>query len=63
MAFVEAMKKADSTDPAKFLPEVGKINFTGVIGPVAFDDKGDRKDAEMTIFTWARTARSCRSPS
>ena len=24
-----------STDPAKFLPEVGKTNYQGVIGPIA----------------------------
>ena len=48
---IEAMKKADSADPAKYLPELQKIQFTGATGPIAFDDKGDRKDAEITIFT------------
>lgn len=47
---IEAMKKADSADPAKYLPELQKIQFTGATGPIAFDDKGDRKDAEITIF-------------
>jgi len=47
---IEAMKKADSADPAKYLPELQKIAFTGATGPIAFDDKGDRKDAEITIF-------------
>jgi branched-chain amino acid transport system substrate-binding protein len=44
------MKKADSTDPAKFTPEIFNDNFTGATGTVQFDAKGDRKDAEMTIF-------------
>ena len=44
------MKKADSVDPAKYPPEMFKIDFTGATGKVQFDDKGDRKDAEMTIF-------------
>ena len=44
------MKKADSTDPAKFGPEIHNVSFTGATGNVAFDEKGDRKDAEMTIF-------------
>jgi branched-chain amino acid transport system substrate-binding protein len=49
-AVIEAMKKADSTDPAKFTPEIFNVNFTGATGTVQFDQKGDRKDAEMTIF-------------
>jgi branched-chain amino acid transport system substrate-binding protein len=49
---IEAMKKADSADPQKYLPELQKLSgFTGATGPIAFDDKGDRKDAEITIFT------------
>ena len=50
MAVIEAMKKANSTDPAKFTPEIYNVSFTGATGTVAFDQKGDRKDAEMTIF-------------
>ncbi len=48
---IEAMKKADSADPAKYLPELAKISYEGASGKIEFDDKGDRKDAEMTIFT------------
>ena len=48
---IEAMQKADSTDPAKYLPELQKLDFKGATGKIAFDAKGDRKDAEMTIFT------------
>ncbi len=48
---IEAMKKADSSDPAKYLPELAKISYEGASGRIEFDDKGDRKDAEMTIFT------------
>jgi branched-chain amino acid transport system substrate-binding protein len=47
---IDAMKKANSTDPKKYLPELQKISFTGATGPIAFDEKGDRKDAEITIF-------------
>ena len=49
-AMIEAMKKANSVDPAKFGPEVFNVSFTGATGKVEFDAKGDRKDAEMTIF-------------
>jgi branched-chain amino acid transport system substrate-binding protein len=48
---IEAMKKANSADPAKYLPELQKIDFAGATGRIAFDAKGDRSDAEMTIFT------------
>ena len=48
---IEAMKKANSADPAKYLPELAKIDYKGATGKIAFDEKGDRKDAEITIFT------------
>src|SRR5476649_375648 len=48
---IEAMKKANSPDPAKYLPELAKISYEGATGNIEFDKKGDRKDAEMTIFT------------
>jgi branched-chain amino acid transport system substrate-binding protein len=48
---IEAMKKADSADPAKYLPVLQKLEFTGATGKISFDAKGDRADAEMTIFT------------
>jgi branched-chain amino acid transport system substrate-binding protein len=50
MVFIEAMKRAGSSDPAKFLPEVGKTDYKGVIGPIAFDDKGDLKNGPITIY-------------
>ena len=50
MAMIEAMKKANSVDPAKFGPEIFNVSFAGATGKVEFDAKGDRKDAEITIF-------------
>jgi len=50
MVFIEAMKRAGSSDPAKFLPEVGKTGYNGVIGPIAFDDKGDLKNGPITVY-------------
>ncbi|MGZ5046941.1 MAG: branched-chain amino acid ABC transporter substrate-binding protein [Usitatibacter sp.] len=47
---IDAMKRADSTDPAKFTPGIYTTNLDGATGHIAFDAKGDRKDAEMTIF-------------
>jgi branched-chain amino acid transport system substrate-binding protein len=48
---IAAMQKADSADPAKYLPALQAIDFNGASGNIQFDAKGDRKDAEMTIFT------------
>jgi len=48
---IDAMKRANSADPAKYLPELAKSNYKGATGQISFDEKGDRKDAEMTIFT------------
>ena len=48
---IAAMQAAGSSDPAKYLPELAKIKYDGASGHIEFDAKGDRKDAEMTIFT------------
>jgi len=48
---IDAMKKANSADPAKYLPELAKLSFTGATGQIEFDDKGDRKTPRWTIFT------------
>jgi branched-chain amino acid transport system substrate-binding protein len=56
-AIVEAMKKADSADPAKFMPVLNTVSFTGATGKVEFDAKGDRKDAEMTIFRMGKDGK------
>ena len=50
MVFIDAMKRAGSTEPAKFLPEVGKTQYQGVIGPIAFDGKGDLVNGPITIY-------------
>jgi branched-chain amino acid transport system substrate-binding protein len=47
---IDAMKRADSTDPAKFGPGIYGTKVTGATGPIEFDAKGDRKNAEMTLF-------------
>jgi branched-chain amino acid transport system substrate-binding protein len=48
---IQAMQKANSTEPAQYLPELAKISHDGASGRIEFDQKGDRKDAEMTIFS------------
>ncbi|MCF8177485.1 MAG: branched-chain amino acid ABC transporter substrate-binding protein, partial [Sulfuritalea sp.] len=48
---IAAMEKAGSADPAKYLSALAASNFDGASGNIQFDAKGDRKDAEITIFT------------
>ena len=48
---IAAMQKANSTEPAKYLPALAGMKYKGASGDIEFDEKGDRKDAEMTIFT------------
>ncbi|GAA5786852.1 branched chain amino acid ABC transporter substrate-binding protein [Chitiniphilus shinanonensis] len=48
---VEAMKKAGSTEPAKYLPELAKTDYQGVTGRITFDEKGDLKNGAITLYT------------
>ncbi|MFO0252808.1 MAG: branched-chain amino acid ABC transporter substrate-binding protein, partial [Betaproteobacteria bacterium] len=50
MVIIDAMKRAGSTEPEKFLAEIGKTSYQGVIGPIAFDDKGDLRNGPITIY-------------
>jgi len=50
MAIVAAMKAANSTDPAKYLPALAKINYKGVTADIAFDAHGDLTHGLLTIF-------------
>ena len=52
MVMVEAMKKAGSAEPQKYLPELAKIHYKGVTGDIAFDPKGDIKDGTLTLYTY-----------
>ena len=51
-ALVQAMVAAGSSEPAKYLPELAKVNFQGVTGPIAFDEKGDIKNGALTVYTY-----------
>ncbi|MDR2852291.1 MAG: branched-chain amino acid ABC transporter substrate-binding protein [Burkholderiaceae bacterium] len=50
MVIVDAMKRANSTDPAKILEAIPATNYDGIIGNIAFDDKGDLKQVSITIY-------------
>ncbi|HZM48244.1 MAG TPA: branched-chain amino acid ABC transporter substrate-binding protein [Burkholderiales bacterium] len=50
MTLIEAMQKANSTDPAKYLPELAKTSRQGVTGPIGFDEKGDLRNGPITLY-------------
>jgi len=50
MVIAAAMKTADSTDPAKYLPALAKIKYEGVTTDIAFDQNGDLTTGLLTIF-------------
>jgi branched-chain amino acid transport system substrate-binding protein len=49
---VAAMVKAGSAEPAKYLPVLAKLNYKGVTGNIAFDEKGDIKNGALTIHSY-----------
>ncbi len=49
-ALIEAMKLANSADPAKYLPQLQKVAFKGVTGNIAFDAGGDSREGGVTLY-------------
>ncbi|WP_407278671.1 branched-chain amino acid ABC transporter substrate-binding protein [Aromatoleum evansii] len=52
MSVIEAMKTANSVEPAKYQPALRALAYQGVTGPVAFDDKGDIKGGSITVYNF-----------
>jgi branched-chain amino acid transport system substrate-binding protein len=50
MTFADAMKKANSVDPAKYLPELAKISYDGITAKIEFDENGDTKNGAITLY-------------
>jgi len=47
---IQAMLKADSAEADKYLPKLASTSSDGVIGPIAFDERGDIKDGPVTVY-------------
>ena len=47
---IAAMQKADSVEPAKYLPELAKISVDGVTAKIQFDTKGDLLGGAITMY-------------
>nr|WP_305825580.1 branched-chain amino acid ABC transporter substrate-binding protein [Massilia brevitalea] len=52
MVLATAMQQAKSSDPAKYLPFLAKAQYQGITGNIAFDPKGDLKNAALTMYTY-----------
>jgi branched-chain amino acid transport system substrate-binding protein len=46
----EAMKRADSADPAKYLAQLPNTDHAGVTGQIRFDAKGDTTGGAVTLY-------------
>lgn len=49
-ALIRAMQAANSTDPHVYLAALKKVDFEGVTGRIAFDQKGDLRSARVSIY-------------
>jgi branched-chain amino acid transport system substrate-binding protein len=47
---IAAMQKADSVEPAKYLPALAGISHDGVTAKIQFDEKGDLKGGAITLY-------------
>ncbi len=50
MTMVDAMKQADSAEPAKYLAELPRVQRAGVTGPISFDERGDIRGGAITLY-------------
>ena len=55
---VDAMKRANSVEPAKILAVMPQTNFEGLIGNIAFEDNGDLRDGIITIYDFKDKKKS-----
>ncbi len=47
---IAAMQKADSVEPAKYLPALAGISHDGATARIQFDEKGDLKGGAITLY-------------
>ncbi len=49
---VDAMKRANSTDPKVYTPELIKSNYKGVTTTIAFEPNGELKNPAITLYVY-----------
>jgi branched-chain amino acid transport system substrate-binding protein len=52
MVMADSMKRADSVDPAKYLPAIGQTKYDGVTALIEFDAVGDLKGGAISIYQY-----------
>ncbi|MCX7278010.1 MAG: branched-chain amino acid ABC transporter substrate-binding protein [Burkholderiales bacterium] len=52
MVLVDAMKRANSTDPKVYTPELIKTNYKGVTTTIAFEPNGELKNPAITLSVY-----------
>ncbi len=52
LVMADSMKRADSVDPAKYLPEIGKTKYDGVTAVIEFDEFGDLKGGAISMYQY-----------
>lgn len=52
MVMADAMKRADSVEPAKYLPAIGQTKYDGVTAQIEFDQFGDLKGGAISIYQY-----------
>ncbi len=57
LTLAEAMKKAGSPEPDRYLPELARIRYKGITGLIAFSEGGDLQNAAATLYTYNGTER------
>jgi branched-chain amino acid transport system substrate-binding protein len=50
MVAADAMKRANSVEPAGYLPEIGKTAYQGVTAKIMFDELGDLKGGSISMY-------------
>ncbi|MBU3696278.1 branched-chain amino acid ABC transporter substrate-binding protein [Dechloromonas sp.] len=52
MVMADSMKRANSVESAKYLPEVGKTKYDGVTALIEFDELGDLKGGAISLYQY-----------
>jgi branched-chain amino acid transport system substrate-binding protein len=55
---VDAMKRANSTDPKVFTAKLMETNYKGVTNTIAFEAKGELKNPSMTLSTFKEAKKT-----
>ncbi|AGK47298.1 receptor ligand binding region family protein [Burkholderia thailandensis MSMB121] len=56
MLLADAMRRANSTDPAVYLGALAKTRYDGVIGSIRFNPQGDNVNGAVTVYRVQRGA-------